>query len=528
MEQAGDALALRKSLAEQSPWYLNKQLDYARHLLQAGQLKPAYDWVQKTLDRPIAWTDGEDEMLRSAPAEFFRTEVRWDELLHYTTQWINRNPSYSRAYQEHLSALVYNNQLDAANALAEKWLQQAQTEEKFTPDQQVRLDTALSFAQGSCCNLQIDQNSMLPRWEKPLFEAAQYFGQHKGHFDIVQRIVSDWRFSQLDAGDRFRGLALGLLQTNLSTLTPEQIGSFVEWANSGRIELPEALAGRTQLDASEIPNSVWKKIADELHQRWLKTEDTDQKNSLGESLRSIYANRFSDTDLLPFLRERIASAPKQYKPGYIAALFDALIGQKWTQGHEDEAFTLLHKLSDAEETSDRLATQVLALFRLVDGVIASRQGHDEQELQDQGKTDQLTRIELRNKKAEFAKAAKTALEIKLAGEADAVENAITPDPMALALLPWLRIEQAYLDLQLDQSVPPTEEFCWTILGETPPKPKVQAADEQAQAEADMTVGQLRQEVLDATLRQRACHYGHEFGRAAQCPAGDHRPRHEVH
>ena len=384
--------------------------------------------------------------------------------------------------------------------LAEKWLQQAQTEEKFTPDQQARLDTALSFAQGNCCNLQIDQNSMLPRWEKPLFEAAQYFAQHKGHFDLVQRIANDWRFSQLDACDCFRGIVLSLLQTDLSTLTPEQIGSFVGWANSGRIELPAALDGRTQLDASEIPNSVWKKIADELHQRWLKSEDTDQKNSLGESLRSIYANRFSESDLLPFLRERIASAPKQFKPGYTAALFDALIGQKWEQANEDEAFKLLYQLSDAAEPSERLATEVAALLRLVDGMIAGRQNRDEQELHDRGKTDQLTRIELRNKQAELAKAAKIALKKKLDGEADADEKAIVPDPAAVALLPWLRIEQAYLDVQLAQNLPQTEEFCWEILGETPLKPKVQSTDEQAQAEANISVGQLRQEVLDATLR----------------------------
>ncbi|HZZ27728.1 MAG TPA: VIT domain-containing protein [Pirellulales bacterium] len=504
LDRQAEALALRRTLAEQAPWDVNRQIEYARKLLQAGQSPAAYDWVQKELDRPIEWTDGEDESLRAALAEFYRSEVRWEDLLHYTTEWIKRNPPYGRAYQEHLSALVYNNQLEAANALVEKWLKESQMEGPLPRDQLARLDVAISFAQGNCWNLQIDQGEELAeRWGEPLAQVAMFFTQHKGHFDLVQRIVNDYRFAQCDACDRFRGFVLGLLQSDLEKLSPEQIGSFVSWALSGRIELPEALAGRKQLDASEIPDSVWKKIADALHERWLHMEDKDEKNSLSESLRTIYAARFDSAELLPFLRERIASAPKEFKPGYISALFDALLSHKWTEANEQEAFGWWHQLSTAEDDTARLGVQIPALYRLVDGMITARQAHDEQALHDEGKTDQLTRIELRDKKAEFAKASKAALSDRLAAEATKVENANKSDPHDLPLLPWLHMEQAYLDVQLNQNLSQVEDFCWKILGDAPPKLKEDSEAELADETADAVLAQLRRNLLDAMLRQRA-------------------------
>ncbi len=520
MARTEEALKLRRELAEQMPWDIGRQIDYARRLLQQGHSQEAYDWVQKELDRPIAWSDNEDEQLCSALAEFYRTEVRWDDLLHYTSEWIKREPPYQAAYQQHLSALVYNDQLSAADDLVEKWLKDSQIEGKLKPSEQARLDTAVSFALGNCWNLNFNQNVIDPRWQAPLLATLTFFAGEKDHFDVVSRIANDYRFSQTEAMDKVRGFALAKLQSDLEKLAPDQVSNYVNWAISGRVELEEPMAERKQLDASEVPASVWKNIADQLHTRWQATNDRIEKNTLSEALRTIYSNRFNETELLPFLRERIKAAEaeksrktdegaaddnaaqRSYRLAYISALFDALVGRSWTEENEKEAFSLLPQLSDSDDATGRLLVEVPALYRLVDGMVAERQVHDEQELRDKGNVNELTRTELAKKKAEFAKDAKTAVSARLAEESKpyAAERA---DAFARALLPWLRIEQAYLDVQLNQNLENVEEQCWTILGEMPPKPKELSESDAGEQSAAVTINQLRQDMLDAVLRQRA-------------------------
>ncbi|HEY2880827.1 MAG TPA: hypothetical protein VGJ15_00285, partial [Pirellulales bacterium] len=485
-----EALALRRLLAEKSPWDIGKQIEYARRLLQVGQADNAYAWLQTELDRKVERTDSEDEQLRSAYAELYRTQADWADLLKFTGQWIKLNPPYQAGYSQHLSALVFNDRLDGANQLAEQWLKESQTESDFQPDARARLEVAIAFAQGNCTNLwfyRMDQ-----RWHQPLAEAARYFLDHKKHFDIVQRIF-DNRLANSDAGDRLRGYFLHLLQTEVDALSPQQIEALVNWSLSGRMEIVEAIDGRTQLDASEIPSAIWEQIAAEDYKRWSKASEHAEKHALGEALRSIYTNRFSETSLLPFLRDRIGAAPREYKASYIAVLFETLLNRNWSEPIELEALRLLPQLSDADSTGERLAVEVPALYRWVDAMIARRQAAAETKLHDQGNVDQLTRTELAKKRSEFAKSARTGVAERLKDEA-----AKSTD----ALAPWLRMEQAYLDVQLEQDLREVELMCWQILGEVPPKSDAAGLAALASA-GELAAGQIDQLFFDALLEQRA-------------------------
>lgn len=488
-----DALALHGKLAEQAPWDIGRQTEYAQQLLQAGQADAAYAWLQKQLDRDIEFDKSADESLRSAYAELYRSQTSWEDLLKFTTAWIDRKPEYQAAYTQHLSALIYNDKLDVANDLAETWLKESQIEGKSSPDQRARLDVSISFAQGNVYGLP-SNNQTSERWIEPLAQAARFFARQKDHFGIVSRIVNDGRFFQNAAGDRFRGFVLSLLQTDLETLSPEQISSFISWSMSGRIELVEPIRDRKQMDANEIPVGIWKKIVDKLHERWSKTEDKDDKNSFSQSLQTVYAARFNDSELLPFLRERIEAGPKEFKLAYISALFETLIGRKWTDENEKEAFALLPKLTDADEPAEVLTTEVPALYRLVDAMVVSRQARANEELHDQGKTDKLTRAQLMEKNIAFAKAAKTAVAERLGTEA---EKASSP------LSPWMRMEKAYLDVQLNQNYPQTEEFCWQLLGEMPVEPKEIEESAAVEMTPDALSATICTEFFDASLRSRA-------------------------
>jgi predicted Zn-dependent protease len=484
MGGAKDALALRKSMAEAAPWDVYQQAEYARRLAAAGQLDAAAAWIKNELGRPVDREQHEDDQLRTALADLYRTYARWSELLDATSEWIAQKPESESPYQQHLAALVYNDQLDDANALAEEWLKESRIEGKLPRDQRARLDAAISFAQGNAYYLSFQY--MDERWQEPLALAARFFIQHKHHSDVVQRIFA-YRFSESEAGDRVRGHFLALLRSDLASLEPSQISFMVGQALSGRLELEEPIDGRKQVNAAEVPDEIWRKIADELRPRWAAAETKDDKHALGEALATIYSNRFRDTDYLPFLRQRIETAPEEYKLGYVSVLFDELLSRAWTEAIQAEAFQVLRRLSAAEQPENRLTVELPALYRLVDAMLANRQAAAQRELLDAGEVNQLTRTELLAKKAEFRKTVREGLAARVAAEASKEEG-----PLA----PWLRMEEAWLEVALDQNLKETEEACWDILGEAPPK-------QNDEDEKDLTPEQFQERVFAALLRHRA-------------------------
>jgi predicted Zn-dependent protease len=480
-----EALTLRRKLAEQNPWDVYQHSQYASYLVQAGRPLEAVEWLKAQIARPEKRTAMEEDSLYSALAEQYRNQGRWADLLEFTAAWIVRKPTYGSAYQQHLSALTYNEQLDAANALAEQWLKEARVERKLTADERARLDAAISWAQGNGHNLSFQR--MDERWYEPLKETALYFARHKHHFDVVQRIF-DYRFGESDQADRVRGEFLTLLRNELPQLTSQQISYFVSATLGGRLEVPEPINGRKQLHAGEVPLEIWTKIATQLRERWPAEKDQEERHRLGEALKSVYANRFADSEYLPFLRERLKTAADDYKRLYRSELFDALLGRPWEERLEDEAFALLLQLPETKEPAERLAVQVPALYRLVDAMITNRQAANEKQLGDSGDTTKLTRTELAKKRVELKKAAMAAIADRLASLAKDEANPLTP---------WLRIEQTWLNVRLDRNLPQATELCWKILDVAPPKTLT------AEEEQELEPAELQKRFFDLMLQHRA-------------------------
>ena len=497
------ALTSRRSLAESAPWNVHAQLQYARELSQAGQHDAAHAWLRKELDRPIKRPEQEDQLLQSTIADLYRTQARWADLLAFTTAWIERKPEWSAtnsAYAQHLSALLMNDQLEAANVLMQQWMNEARIDGKLTPFQKARFDAALYFVQGNPFQLafqRIDE-----RWHEPLGELVRFFVRHPHHADIAARIMTHHQFQQLEVADQLRGEFLALLQTDLAKLSPSQISTLVGWTQSGRIELPKPLDGRRQLDATEVPDEVWKQIASALKLRWEQAEETADKQTLGDALVVIHTARFRQELLLPFLRERVAKASAEYKLDAISKLFEELLTAKWTAEIEQEAFARLRELSDAEKPLHRLPEQLPALYRLVDAMSANRRAAGEQTLNDKGGLDKLTRRELAAKKDEIRKTARVELSARLAGEAKKEDG-----PLA----DWLKIEQTSLDVQVDQNLPQVVQFCWQLLGDAPPPPAADDDDPddeisalvEPQSQAFEWDDDATKKTLDAILKQRA-------------------------
>ncbi|MEK6258550.1 MAG: VIT domain-containing protein [Planctomycetota bacterium] len=494
-----EALALRKSMVEKAPWHVHWQQDVALRMRNAGQYDAAEKWLRNEIARDIERPDYEDETLRGSLTDLFRTRGQWDRLLAFTTDWIAKNPessSWNSAYAQHVSALVYNDKLDAANAIVEQWLKEARVEGKLTPAQRARLETAINFAQGNAYNISFQRAD--ERWFGILAETARFFVRHKHHGDIAHRIFNHHYFQQSEDCDRLRGEFLNVLRTDLANLTPAQLSFLVNGAIAGRLELVEPINDRKQLQAHEVPLDIWKKIAAELRARWTKTEDRNDRDSLGTTLSTIYGNRFYETEVLPFLRARIATAPADLKPGYYDLLFNDLLARPWTDELEQEAFQTLRLLSRANEPDATLSVQLPALHRLVDAMLANRAARDEKLLRDAGEVNKLTRTELAKKRAETRKASRAAFALRLTAEADKEEMAKGQ------LAAWLRMEQMWLDVQLDQNLDKVEERCWAILGEVPPKPEAVEEEDDDDVEEPAVAGAERmKEAIDGLLKQRA-------------------------
>lgn len=467
MGQSEEALKLWRSLAEAAPWMIGWQTEYARRLGQTGDYDGALAWLRQQLDRPIQRLEYEEETLRSTMADLYRAQGRWNDLLTFTTEWIARKPhsqSYNSAYAQHLSALVFNDRLDQANALAQQWMNEAQIEGKLKGDQYARLDNALNFALGTAFNLSFQR--VEERWFEPLEKVSQFFIWHSHHPEIASRIMQHHQFQQSDVADRLRGELWARLQADIAKLTPGQISTLVGWTLSGRMELAQAINGRTQLDASEIPTTLWAKIAEGLKTRWQQSQDKQDKHLLGETLTAIYSNRFRDTELLPFLRQRMAEADPDFRQAYVSTLFETLLTTAWTESIEQEAFARLRELSSAEPHK-RLEVQLPALYRLVDAMLANRQAAAERLLSDQGGQEKLTRKELAAQKNEIRHKACLQLASRLSEEAKKEDGPLSN---------WFKIEQTWLDVQVSQNMNQVIQFCWQILSDAPLPPSASDLD----------------------------------------------------
>ncbi|MGC3972191.1 MAG: VIT domain-containing protein [Pirellulales bacterium] len=488
-----EALPLLKAQAEGAPWETHRQTAYAQTLATAGRFDEAYAWLDRQLALPNKRMGYDDDTLRTGYADLLRRQANWEELLAWTRRWIERKPENPTGYEHHLSALIHNNQVDTAYQTAERWLQEARAEGKAAPDVRARLNAALRLAQGYISNLSLDR--LDERLHKPFADTVRFFLRRSEEIDLVRQIMNS-RFRDTEAADRLRAEMLLLLSSDGAKLSVAQLQFYVEQTLSGRVDFAQVVEGRRQMDAAEVPEAIWKPIASRLRTRWDEAGGKDSaaeeqtRYLLGATLVTIYRARFADTELLPFLRRQVEVGGKDYLTQYRTLLFEELLVRPWSEQAEEEAFALLPKLSNADTVGARLAAQVPALHRFVDGMAASRQTAARKQLTDGGDVGRLTRTELAGKLAEFRKSAYEGLAKRLSvGLAKVTEQ---KDPWT----DWLEIELSWLNMQLDQDLDKTAAFCRRILGDVPPKEFDPSA-------SDASPEQIVEHSYSALLRRRA-------------------------
>jgi predicted Zn-dependent protease len=443
LQQAGqseEALRLQKQLAADWPHDADVQEQYARGLASAGDYPAAYACLERALAGDNRWLPREEESLRNTYAQFLETQGRFADLASYLAAWLKKEPASSSPYAQYLSALIWADQLDRANALAARWLREGQIPGSPAPAVEARLQAAISLALGQGHNFQ--PGRVEERWLTPLAEAALFFSRHEDRISDADLILSAWQLRQTDAYPRVRKALFARLTAEAGTLSPALMHQHVLWI------------GGPQGDAERV---AWKQLASTLRKRRGAEPDTIRKHLLGLSLAQVLSQINDPAEYLAFLRERLQKGAETDRAGHAAELFDALLAQPWSAQAESEALGLLDKLSDAASEPERLGARVAALHRLTDRMIEARRQAAMQAVEHPEK---LTRTELHKKQEEILRLARIGL-------ADSLKTAEARAEGQLAA--WLKIERIYLDVRLERDLPRVTAECWEFLDRAPRK-----------------------------------------------------------
>lgn len=481
LSRTDEMLAVERNLAESQPWAIYTQTQYARDLVSSGNPKAAYGWLRKVLDR---------DRDRFGPFERDQVWRAWADLLQHqgesaaqievVRQWLEEKPEDDEPYSRYLSSLNFDDQTDTARTLALQWLKLARAEEKLSQADRSRTMAAIRYGLGQGWN--IYYNVVTPDWYEPLQETALYFMKHEHHFEFCSRIMDSSQYSDTDSADVVRVAMMKELQQNAATLKPIELQTFVRWVQSGK---PDETA------------EDWRPIAEAIRARWEGLSHTDkpddEKDVVGTTLTRIYAGFFRDGKYFPFLRERIAQSEKSRRDQYTMELFNALLDEPWTEQGEVELFGLLPELGKNSEASV-VATQVEAAHRLVDRLLAARVQADEQQLQDTGHPEKLSRIELARKKAGFRTASREGIAARLNEESKKHDGLLGQ---------WLQMDRMYLDMRLNRNREGVAAECVLFLGEKPPTPSKDDDGEENELAPEERVKKSVEDLVRAALQQRA-------------------------
>ena len=442
--QADQVLKLRRQLAEQYPHDYAVHRDFANALSRTGEYDAAYAWLDRVVRSEARWLPHEDDSLRSTYTNLLERQGRYKRMAEYLAGWIAQSPSNQTAYAQYVSALVRTDQEKKANRLVVKWLKDARRPAPLEDAVSSRLHVAVAQALGQGHRLytsRIDE-----RWMKPLAETALFFAAHESLASVSDRIMTHYRFRQTDACRDVRRQVVVVLTEQVGTLPAARLSAMVIWV------IPNDPAVEAQ---------DWRRIAKGLEKRWADDVDPTRKHQIAAALIRILSSpqtRLTAEEYLTFLRRQLQEGPKQHQTTYVGQLFDALLKQPWSAEHEDEAFGLLPRLSDAKEPADRLRIQVSRLYHLTDRMVQARYDARMAEVEH---PEELTRTEMREKQRENLRLART-------GFADRLRAAKSTASEGLA--PWMQMERFYLDVQIGRNLDVVRKACWEVIGLEPQLP----------------------------------------------------------
>ncbi|MSR57905.1 MAG: hypothetical protein EXS05_09545 [Planctomycetaceae bacterium] len=470
--QAEPALNERRQLAVDNPHDADEQVRYAQALYNSGDFDAGYAWIEQVLGGDARWRDDEEQRLRNTVTQFLQQEGRYADLVAYMARWALRDPEGSAVYQQYLSALYQNDQIDDADGLVARWLTAGRVARDLPAAVGAKLTAAIQLALGQGYNVNLDRVD--EKWHVPLSDVALFYAQEGENFHPADLILGHWRFQSTDEARKARKTIGVWLAEQVETMPLIRLQRSIGWTIS---------------DGDAVDEATWKRIAATLEDRWAGEKDLDARDRLAQSIVQILSSKMGTAGPLDFLRRQLREGPPEHRAAYASQLFNTLLGQPWSIEFETELFSLLEQLSDAEQADERLLVEVSALQRLTDLMVTGRN------------TAGLAKIEGMEKLTRTEQAANKAEQLRLAREGAADRLAAELKQRVGALLQWIDVERLTLEVQAGRNLPRAFEECREFLDV--PAAKRQAPAEDAQGKAVVTSNELPGTVaLERMLQQR--------------------------
>ncbi len=509
--RADEALELLRTMAAEHPWDVGLQTEYAQQLASAGDVAAAYAWLDSVLDRDVPLNADERASVYHTYDSLLRNNGEYERLVTLIEGWIAAAPAENGAdpYSRLLSALVYADRVDDAEALVVQWVEAARIDGALPDDVRARQRAAIHYMLGEAHELR--RHMLDAKWLPRLQQTVQFHVHRPASFDVTLDIMGNSRFRDSDECDTVLRDVLEIVKQEAAERDPTQLHHMVGWLLNAPIE---------------VTAEDWNAIAATIHARWQTAENVHHQHVLGQILVDIYARDDRASRYLAFLRERVEQGPERFRSEYRSALFEALLSAPWSEEIEAEAFALLPRLDEAADdrpleplaaddvarqqtVAQRLVAQIAALHRLVDAMIEKRYQAAMTELQDGGHPEELTRQELDAKQTEFREAARRAVAERLGlvvatwSVVDEARPAGAPLTITLqSLSEWALLEQVYLQVQLGDVMDSAWQTCWTVLGDEPPRIAEPPDAPDARDPLDTPVNWTL-DLLEALRRQRA-------------------------
>ncbi len=458
-----EALSLCKELADTYPNDISVQQKYLQNLQNRQEFAALRKWIDHLLSSDTPWEPSETDQLRGAFADSLRSQERYEELAAYLGRWIEQNPVGYEPFYQYLDALLYNDRVEEAYALVDKWFQEGRRDD-IAPSSELRLHAAVAWILTENHWNGYGTEKARDHWQRQLIETAAFFARNEAHVSIADWVLDNWQFRQSEACREAKAKLGKILAENFDRMNVKEINRFVEW-----------LRGEEKI----VDKNAWKTYARRLHERAVAESDTEHKYQLLQAARNIYSFSLESAEYLAFLRQLVAESPEKYRAVFVSQLFDVLLNQSWSEQCENEAFDLLDKLQSGATPPEQLLNRIRALHRLTDRMLQIRLEARNKAIEHPEK---LTRSELAAKQAENLRKTREEFATRLSRE---------ETKHAGPLVAWITAERLFLDVQLGRNLEQAAEICWKALDAKLPR-----IDENSDAAACL------QAELDCALRNR--------------------------
>ncbi len=491
-----EARAMRERVKALFPWDQNLITQEVRTRFAAGEHAAAIALLEAELTKDI-WTRTEKDPFRDTAVELLEGRRMYAEVVRFLDkEFERRQPAQQYVYSRFLSALGMSDDFDRALATARQWMREAREQKGQVKGRNrdaliEKLQAAINFSLGNGYNYYSNriEFSLLP----DLTETARAFARDV-HWNITSQIIGHHQFADRDEIRTLRAEWWQILKAEAETLPANQLAAFVS---------------RLLANDPVISDESWKQIAATVRARWQKETDFGPRDQFAEALISIYSSRFSDSDLLPFLRECIATTTEERRDNYVSRLFELLLQRTWTIELERESFELITKLSASKTPAEREFVQVGAIHRWVDRMLAMREQAAMERLESNAayetiRAEQLTRKQYGAKRAEFRRVARERVATYLIEKRTQTEGVLGH---------WLGLEAAYLDIGLGRNLDRAVAEAWAILGDRPQEPAEDPSalddeegddvDENVAPQTPVTLGMLQNRALTTVMNLMA-------------------------